>query len=62
VLITNFTATGRNLFTLFRDGKNVQAWTELYHIPQELIPMATSAKRIAVTAEQYDVLYAELVK
>lgn len=62
MLITNFTATGRNLYTLFRDGRNVRAWTELYHIPQHLIPLATDARRIAVTAEQYDKLARELVK
>jgi hypothetical protein len=30
---TNFTATGRNLYTLFRDGRNEQAWTRLEDIP-----------------------------
>jgi hypothetical protein len=44
---TNFTATGRNLYTLYDGGRNVQAWTELYHIPQELIPLATDSRRIA---------------
>lgn len=62
VLITNFTATGRNLYTLFENGRNTRAWTELYHIPQHLVPMAIDAKRIAVTSDQYDTLHAELVK
>ena len=62
MLITNFTATGRNLYTLYKGGRNIQAWTELYHIPQHLIPMAIDARRIAVTADQYETLARELVK
>lgn len=62
MLITNFTATGRNLYTLFENGRNTRAWTEIYHIPQHLVPLATDARRIAVTAEQYDKLVSELVK
>jgi hypothetical protein len=62
VLITNFTATGRNLYTLYDGGRNVQAWTELYHIPQHLVPLATDSRRIAVTSDQYDKLASELVK
>lgn len=62
MLITNFTATGRNLYTLFENGRNTWAWTELYHIPKHLVPLATNARRIAVTPKQYDILARELVK
>ncbi len=59
---TNFTATGRSLYTLYDGGRNVQAWTEIYHVPQHLVPLATDARRIAVTSDQYDKLASELVK
>jgi len=62
MLFTNFTATGRNLYTLFRDGRNEQAWTRLEDIPADLVPLAAESSRIAVTAGQYDALVAELVK
>lgn len=62
MLITNFTATGRNLYTLFQDGRNVRAWTRLEDVPADLMPMASESRRIAVTAPQYDALYTELVK
>jgi hypothetical protein len=62
MMFTNFTATGRNLYTLFRGGRNEQAWTRLEDIPADLVPLAVECFRIAVTAVQYDALCAELVK
>ena len=62
MLITNFTATGRNLFTLFRNGRNEQAWARLEDIPADLVPFAAESRRIAITSDQYDSLYSELVK
>lgn len=59
---TNFTATGRNLYVLFRGGRNEQAWDRLADIPADLVPLASESRRIAVTASQYDALYTELVK
>ena len=62
MLITNFTAPGRNLFTLFRNGRNEQAWARLEDIPADLVPFAAESRRIAITSDQYDSLYSELVK
>ena len=62
MLITNFTATGRNLYTLYQDGRNVRAWTRLKDVPADLIPLAADARRIAVTSDQYNALCTELVK
>ena len=62
MLFTNFTATGRNLYILYRNGRNEQAWTRLGDIPADLVPLAAESSRIAVTATQYDALCAELVK
>lgn len=59
---TNFTATGRNLYILFRDGRNEQAWDRLADIPADMVPFAAESRRIAVTSDQYDALYTELVK
>lgn len=62
VQFTNFTASGRSLYTLYRDGRNVRAWARLEDVPADLVPLAAESRRIAVTAEQYDALHAELVK
>lgn len=59
---TNFTATGRNLYILYRNGRNEQAWDRLGDIPADLVPLASESRRIAVTSDQYDALYGELVK
>jgi hypothetical protein len=61
MLFTNFTSTGRNLYTLFRDGRNVRAWVRLEDVPAELVPMAAESRRIAVTGGQYERLVVELV-
>ena len=62
MMFTNFTATGRNLYTLYQDGRNVRAWDRLGDIPADLVPLASESRRIAVTSDQYDALYGELVK
>ena len=62
MLITNFTATGRNLYTLYQDGRNVQAWTRIEDVPADMVSLASESRRIAVTAEQYNALCTELVK
>ena len=62
VQFTNFTATGRSLYTLYRDGRNERAWAQLEDVPADLVPLAAESRRIAVTADQYDKLASELVK
>lgn len=62
MLITNFSATGRDLYVLFSHGENVAAWRSIDDVPQEHLALAQVARRVQVTSEQYGKLCSTLVK
>jgi hypothetical protein len=62
MLITNFSATGCDLYVLFLHGENVAAWRSIDDVPQEHLALAQVARRVQVTSEQYGKLCNTLVK
>lgn len=60
--IINFVSSRRDLYVLWRDGKNEQGWVSLADVPDQWLGEARVARRIQVTNEQYEVLVKELVK
>jgi len=62
MLITNFTASGKDLYTLWDGKANVAAWTSMEDVPSTFLDLARIAKRFPVTKDQYKVLAKTLKK
>ena len=63
VLITNFTAGGRDLYVLWDPacGRNVAGWYGLADVPGQYVDLARMARRVQVTGGQWDGLAREVV-
>jgi hypothetical protein len=62
MLITNFTANGQNLYTLWDGKANIAAWTSMEDVPATYLDLARIAKRLPVTKDQYKALAKTLKK
>ncbi len=62
MLITNFTASGKDLYTLWDGKANVAAWPDLESVPAPYLDLARVAKRLPVTKDQYSALAKSLKK
>lgn len=63
VLITNFTAGGRDLYVLWDGSRrvNVAGWERVSDVPGQYADLARSARRVAVTGAQWDGLAKEVL-
>lgn len=62
MLITNFTANGKDLYTLWDGKENIAAWSSLEDVPIPYLDLVRVAKRFLVTKDQYKVLAKTLKK
>jgi hypothetical protein len=62
MLITNFTASGKDLYTLWDGKANIAAWTSMDDVPATYLDLARIAKRFPVTKAQYRALAKSLKK
>ena len=63
MLITNFTAGGRDLYVLWDPGlgRNVAGWERMAEVPAEWLGLARMARRVQVSGGQWDGLAEELL-
>lgn len=62
VLITNFTANGKDLYTLWDGKANIAAWSSVENVPEAYLDLVRVAKRYPVTKAQYGALAKTLKK
>jgi hypothetical protein len=62
MLITNFRANGKDLYTLWDGKANIAAWDSIDDVPATYLDLARIAKRLPVTKSQYRALAKSLKK
>jgi hypothetical protein len=62
MLITNFRANGKDLYTLWDGKANIAAWTSMDDVPTPYLDLARISKRLPVTKSQYRALAKSLKK
>lgn len=62
MLITNFRANGKDLYTLWDGKANIAAWVSIDDVPTPYLDLARIAKRLPVMKSQYRALAKSLKK